>query len=75
MRAGVYVLVRTNGTLAENIWDDVLPQEVPEFFEHMRRDLTIGVAPRHKEQFAYFPVMAGDNLRDIAAFLVACSRS
>jgi hypothetical protein len=75
MRAGVYVLVRANGKLAKNLWDDSVFGKRRGFFAHMLRNQTIGVAPKHMEQFCCFPVVAGDKFADIAAFLVDCSHS
>ena len=75
MRDGVYVLVRSNGRVARNIWEDILDEELPEMFSRMWRAETIAVAPRHREQFSFFPVMAGDDFDSIANLLAACSRA
>lgn len=70
---GVYILIRENGQAAKNIWEDVMPAELPCYFDsRISRSETIAVAPNHYERFAYFPVMAGENLTDIASLLVAC---
>jgi hypothetical protein len=75
IRDGVYILIRANGVLARNIWDDILEQELPEAFARMWRTDTIAVAPKHDERFAYFPVVAGDDLNEIASLIEACSRA
>ncbi len=72
---GVYILIRENGQAAHNIWDDVLPQELPWFFRRMRRDHTVAVAPNYQERFTYFPVMAGENLEEVARLLCASFRA
>ena len=43
-------------------------------FERMWRDVTVQIAAIRQAEFAYFPIMAGDDLNEIAAFIVACSR-
>ncbi|HSC78487.1 MAG TPA: hypothetical protein VLB32_07980 [Candidatus Acidoferrales bacterium] len=71
---GVYVLIRTNGEAAKNIWDDIAPDELSWFFEsRLNRGDTIAVAPNHAERFAYFPVMAGEDLSEIGILLAACA--
>lgn len=75
IRDGVYVLIRANGGLAANIWGDILDQELPEAFSRMWRNDTVAVAPRHEEQFAYFPVMAGDDFEEVVSLIAACSRA
>ena len=75
IRDGVYVLVRTNGGLAREIWQGILSHEMPEIFSRLWRRDTISVRPKADETFAYFPVMAGDDLQHLAVFLAACSRA
>ena len=75
IRDGVYVLIRANGGLAENIWGDILDKELPEAFSRMGRSVTMAVAPRYGEQFAYFPVMAGDDFEEIVSLIAACSQA
>jgi hypothetical protein len=75
VRDGVYILVRANGGLAENIWKDILDKELPDAFSRMSRTDTVAISPKHDERFAYFPLMAGDDLDEITSLLVACSRA
>jgi hypothetical protein len=74
MRDGVYVWVRANGPVGDAIWGDILPNEIPWMFERMRRDITVQIAANPQAEFAYFPIMAGDSLDNIADLIVACSR-
>jgi len=74
MRDGVYVWVRENGPIGAAIWGYTLPAEMPWMFERMWRDMTVQIAANPQAKFAYFPIMAGDDLDDIAALIVACSR-
>jgi hypothetical protein len=62
IRDGVYVLIRAHGAAK------------PEELSRMWRNDTIAVATQHEEQFAYFLIMAGDDLGDIASLIAACSR-
>jgi hypothetical protein len=75
MRDGVYVWVRANGNVGDEIWGGILPSEMPWMFQRMWRDAAFHVSPNPHADFACFPVMAGDDLDDIAALLVACSRA
>jgi len=75
MRDGVYVWVRANGPIGDAIWGDTLPVEMPWMFQRMWRDETVQIAANPQAEFAYFPIMAGDDLDEIAAFIVACSRT
>ncbi len=75
MRDGVYVWVRANGPLGKAIWGDILPDEMQWMFQRMWRDVTVQIAANPQAEFAYFPIMAGDDLDGIAALLVACSRT
>jgi hypothetical protein len=75
IRDGVYVLIRANGGLAGSIWGNILNQASPQAFSRMWRTDTIAVAPKHDERFAYFPIMAGDDLRRIADLITACSQA
>ncbi len=55
---------------------DTLPAEMPGIFTRMRRDVTVRIRPERTEaEFAYFPIMAGDDLDEIAAFIGGCSRA
>ncbi len=74
---GVYVLVRVNGQVGEHIWQNMSSNNSNPFYKLCRRmsqDLTLGIAPKHHERFAYFPVMAGESLQDIADLLHWCSK-
>jgi hypothetical protein len=73
MREGVYIWVRANGELGESIWGDTLPVEMPWMFRRLQRTITLQIAPHYDVEFAYFPVMAGDDLDEIAEFLAACA--
>jgi hypothetical protein len=75
MSDGVYVWVRANGPIGRYIWDDIMPAELPPMFRRLRRDETVQIAPNPQADFAYFPVMAGDNLDEIATLIVRCSRA
>ena len=66
---GVYVLVRTNGEFGEIIWGD--PVSNARFRTRMSRDENVGTAPNYAKRFAYFPVMAGENLDAIAEFIAS----
>jgi hypothetical protein len=74
MRDGVYIWVRANGPIGDVIWGDTLPIEMPWMFQRMWRDTRVQIAANPQAEFAYFPMMAGDDLDDIAALIVACSR-
>jgi hypothetical protein len=74
MRDGVYVWVRANGAIGDVIWGDTLPGEMPWMFARMWRDVTVQISANPQADFAYFPIMAGDDLDDIAALIAACSR-
>jgi hypothetical protein len=75
VRDGVYVWVRANGSAGEGMWGGILPTEMPWMFERMWRDVTVQIAANPQAEFTYFPVMAGDDLDDIADFIAACSRA
>jgi hypothetical protein len=75
MRDGVYVLVRANGRLAQNVWQGVLIDEMPEMFSRLWRNDTIGIRPRSAERFSYFPIVAGDDFEQLTSFLVGCSNA
>ena len=74
MRDGVYIWVRANGPIGDLIWGDTLPVEMPWMFGRMWRNTTVQISANPQADFAYFPVMAGDDLGEIADLLVACSR-
>ena len=74
MRDGVYIWVRANGPIGDLIWGDTLPVEMPWMFARMWRNTTVQISANPQADFAYFPVMAGDDLDEIADLLVACSR-
>jgi hypothetical protein len=74
MRDGVYVWIRANGSLGDGIWSDTLPAEIPWLFERMRREQTVQIAANNQADFAYFPVMAGDDFDQIVSLIVGCSR-
>ncbi|HEY6766788.1 MAG TPA: hypothetical protein VI386_18665, partial [Candidatus Sulfotelmatobacter sp.] len=73
MRNGVYIWIRANGVTGDAIWGDTLPLEMPWIFRRMQRNQTLEIAPRNGAKFAYFPVMAGDDLEEIAVLLRACA--
>ncbi|HZQ94705.1 MAG TPA: hypothetical protein VFA67_06815 [Candidatus Sulfotelmatobacter sp.] len=73
MRDGVYVWVRANGPLGDAIWGDILPVEMPRMFQRMWRNVTVQIAANPQADFAHFPIMAGDDLENIAALIAACS--
>jgi hypothetical protein len=75
VRDGVYVWVRANGPLGDAIWSDTLPVELPWMFQRMWRDQTVQIAANQRADFAYFPIMAGDDLGHIASLIVGCSRA
>jgi hypothetical protein len=74
MREGVYIWVRANGELGEAIWGDTLPVEIPWIFRRMQKTISLQISPHYDVEFAYFPVMAGDDLDEIVEFLAACAR-
>lgn len=65
---GVYILVRRNGTVGPVIRASGLQT----LSRTDSRD-DIGVAPKHDERFGFFPVMAGEDLQQIADFLAQVS--
>lgn len=65
---GVYVLVRRNGTVGTVVQASGLAM-----LSRIDQRDEIGVAPKHNEQFGFFPIMAGENLQDIADFLAQVS--
>jgi hypothetical protein len=73
IRDGVYVWVRANGPVGSRIWAGALPTQLPRMFGRMWRDMTVQISPNPDADFAYFPVMAGDDLDEIAHLLIACS--
>jgi hypothetical protein len=74
MRDGVYIWIRANGPLGDAIWSDTLPHELPWMFRRMWRDDTVQIAANDQADFAYFPIMAGYDLSQIASLLMGCSR-
>jgi hypothetical protein len=66
MSEGVYAWVRTNGPVGNAIWDDILPVELPHMFVRMDRNDTVQVAANPQADFAYFPVMAGEDYEELA---------
>jgi hypothetical protein len=75
MRDGVYIWIRCNGPLGEAIWGDALPNEMPWMFQRMWRDSTVQISANSQAEFTYFPIMAGDDLDDIASLISACARA
>jgi hypothetical protein len=73
IRDGVYVWVRADGPIGSRIWTGSLPIQMPKMFARMWRDMTVQISPNPHADFAYFPVMAGDDLDEIALLLIACS--
>ena len=43
-------------------------------FRRMWRDDTVQSAANDQADFAYFPIVAGDDLSQIASLLIGCSR-
>ncbi len=74
MRDGVYVWIRSNEPTGDAIWGEILPVELPWTFNRMWRDEVVAIAPHYDEEFAYFPVMAGDDLGEITSLLNRCAR-
>jgi hypothetical protein len=74
MRDGVYVWIRANGPIGDAIWGGSLPTG-PKLrsFQRMWRDVTVQVSANPQADFAYFPIMAGDDLNEIKDLVVACS--
>ena len=72
LRNGVYALIRANDEIGDRIWNELLPPQLPAELHHANRDTTIGVAPRHSEQFAYIRVTE-ENLEVIARYLAVCA--
>ncbi len=70
---GVYVLLRANGPAAEVLRESAVILMYPDFSERLDGTRTLAVAPHFDERFHYFPVMAGENLENLAAFLAACA--
>jgi hypothetical protein len=75
MSEGVYGWVRTNGPVGNAIWNDILPAEMPHMFARMDRVDTVQIAANNQADFAYFPIMAGEDFEDLARFLAACGRA
>jgi hypothetical protein len=40
----------------------------------MQKTISLQISPHYDVEFAYFPVMAGDDLDEIVEFLAACAR-
>lgn len=70
---GVYILIRANGRAAEVLRESAVFLMYPEFAARLDRRRTLAVAPHFEEGFHYFPVMAGEDLESLAAFLAACA--
>jgi hypothetical protein len=58
--------------LADRIWNELLPPHLPAELQHATRQPTIGVAPRHTEQFVYIRV-TDENLEAIARYVALCA--
>lgn len=74
MDDGVYVLIRTNGSVGESIWRADSSFFSPVFRGRLKREKTIGVAPKHAERFSYFRIETGEDLKTIASLLASCSQ-
>ena len=72
---GVFVWVRANGPVGDAIWEDILPLELPHIFSRMSRVDTVQIAANPQADFAYFPVMAGEDYEELARFLTACAKA
>lgn len=72
MRDGVYIWVRANGLTGDRIWGNTGPTGM-RMFQRMWRDETLEVSANPQAQFAYFPLMAGDDVGELATFIVACA--
>ena len=66
LRDGAYALIRANDEIGDRIWNELLPPQLPAQLDRANRHTTIGVAPRHSEQFAYIRVTE-ENLEVIAS--------
>src|SRR4051794_13819294 len=73
MAEGVYIWIRANGPSGRAIWDDILPLEIPWMFDRMNREDTVQIALHPQANFAYFPVMAGDDMEEVADFIAHCA--
>lgn len=71
LRDGVYALIRANEELGDKIWNGLLPPQLPAELDHANRNTTVGVAPSHREQFAYIRVTE-ENLEAVARYLAIC---
>jgi|SRR5271157_3640154 len=69
---GVYVLVRTSGSGGSAIWKSGIVETLG-FSQRLRRDSTVGIAPRHDRRFAYFEVTDEDDQKRIGQLLAKCS--
>ena len=67
---GVYVLVRANGPIGDRIWNSGIAA-----LSRMDRDRTIGMAPKHDEQFAYSLVSEANEDEEIACMLQDCVKA
>lgn len=72
LRDGVYALVRANDEIGDRIWNEFLPTQLPLEPDRANRNTTIGIAPSHSEQFAYFRVTE-PNLEAISRYLAVCA--
>lgn len=65
---GVYILIRRNGDVGPAIQASGL-----QMLSRTHPNEDIGVTPKRDERFGFFPVMAGENLQQIASFLAQVS--
>ncbi len=73
MEDGLYVLVRADDEASERIWQ-ALRSDFPHLGNRFHREVTLGVAPKHHERFAYSRVLPADDPADFAGLLALCSR-
>jgi len=67
---GVYVLFRTNGRVGEELW-----AKRASMLRESRLDpsQTIGIAPKHDEQFAYLPLTDNVDLDRVVKLMLNCA--
>jgi len=65
---GVYILIRRNGNVGP-----VIQASGFQMLSRTHPNEDIGVTPKRDERFGFFPIMAGENLQQIADFLAQVS--
>ncbi len=69
---GVYILVRCNGAVGRAIWDADMLRSNP-FHQRLNRNQTLGIAPKHRERFAYFRLGTKDDIEVVGDLLATCA--